>query len=206
MDIEQMKQLWNKLDSSIDKQQAINSELVKQLVRDRNNRSLSNISWMEYLGIAVAVVVMMVFAVMLPKLGNTPLLVVSYIICMLIMGITLVTGIYKLRHISPDDYGKRSVIDLSERIEKLRLFIAKEKIAALVSGPVMIAAFIAVVYKFVHDINIFNNITSYMSRIIAGTIAYVILAALLYKQVYFRNINEIKSNLDELKELKNNQG
>lgn len=206
MDIEQMKQLWNKLDAGIDRQQAINADLVKQLVKDRNNRSMSSISWMEYMGIAVAVVVMMVFAVMLPKLGNTPALIISYIISMLIMVVTLITGIYKLRHISPDDYSKRTVVEMSERIEKLRLFIAKEKIAALASGPVMIAAFIAVVYKFVHDVNIFTNITAYLPRIIAGTIAYVILAALLYKQVYFRNLNEIKSNLDELKELKNNQG
>ncbi len=205
MDIEQMKQLWNKLDAGLDKQQAINTELVAQMVKDRNQRSLSSISWMEYLGIAVAVVVMMVFAVMLPKLGNTSLLIFSYIICMLIMVITLVTGVYKLRHISPDDYSKRTVVEMSERIEKLRLFIAKEKIAALASGPVMIAAFIAVVYKFVHDINIFNNITAYMPRIIAGSIAYIILAALLYKQVYSKNINEIKSNLDELNALKNNR-
>ncbi|HEY9177783.1 MAG TPA: hypothetical protein VIN07_08840 [Flavipsychrobacter sp.] len=202
MDIEQMKQMWNKLDAGIDRQQSINAELVKQLVKDRNNRSLSNISWMEYLGIAVAVIVMMVFAVMLPKLGTTPLLVISYIICMLIMVITLVTGIYKLRHISPDDYSNRTVVDMGERIEKLRLFIAKEKVAALASGPVMIAAFIAVVYKFVHNINIFNNITAYMPRIIAGTIAYIILAALLYKQVYFRNINEIKNNLEEIGHMK----
>jgi uncharacterized protein with PQ loop repeat len=205
MDIEQMKQLWNKLDAGLDKQQTINTELVAQMVKDRNTRSMSSISWMEYLGITVAVVVMMIFVVMLPKLGNTPLLIISYIISMLIMVITLVTGIYKLRHITPDDYSKRTVVEMSERIEKLRLFIAKEKIAALISGPVMIAAFIAVVYKFVHDINIFNNITAYMPRIIAGTIAYIILAALLYKQVYFRNINEIKSNLDELKELKSNR-
>ncbi len=202
MDIEQMKQLWNKLDTGLDKQQAINTELLKQMVKDRNTRSLSSISWMEYLGITVAVVVMMVFVVMLPKLGNTPLLIISYIISMMIMVITLVTGIYKLRHITPDDYSKRTVVEMSERIEKLRLFIAKEKIAALVSGPVMIAAFTAVVYKFVHDVNIFTNITVYLPRIIAGTIAYVILAALLYKQVYFRNINEIKSNLDELSQLK----
>ena len=206
MDIEQMKQLWNKLDAGIDRQQSINAELVKQLVKDRNNRSLSSISWMEYLGIAVAVVVMMVFISLLPRLGDSPLLIVSYIISMLIMVVTLITGIYKLRHTSPDDYSKRTVVEMSERIEKLRLFIAKEKIAALASGPVMIAAFIAVVYKFVHDVNIFTNITAYLPRIIAGTIAYVILAALLYKQVYFRNLNEIKSNLDELKELKNNQG
>lgn len=202
MDIEQMKQLWNKLDAGIDRQQAINAELLKQLVKDRNNRSLSSISWMEYLGIAVAVVVMMVFISLFPRLGDSPLLIVSYIISMLIMVVTLVTGIYKLRHISPDDYSKRTVVEMSERIEKLRLFIAKEKIAALVSGPVMIAAFTAVVYKFVHDVNIFTNITAYLPRIIAGTIAYVILAALLYKQVYFRNINEIKSNLDELSQLK----
>jgi len=206
MDIEQMKQLWNKLDAGIDRQQAINAELVKQLVKDRNNRSLSSISWMEYLRIAVAVVVMMVFITLLPRLGDSPLLIVSYIISMLIMVVTLITGIYKLRHISPDDYSKRTVVEMSERIEKLRLFIAKEKIAALASGPVMIAAFIAVVYKFVHDVNIFTNITAYLPRIIAGTIAYVILAALLYKQVYFRNLNEIKSNLDELKNLKNNKG
>ena len=202
MDIEQMKQLWNKMDAGIDRQQAINAELVKQLVKDRNNRSLSSISWMEYLGIAVAVVVMMVFISLLPRLGDSPLLIVSYIISMLIMVVTLITGIYKLRHISPDDYSKRTVVEMSERIEKLRLFIAKEKIAALVSGPVMIAAFTAVVYKFVQDVNIFTNITAYLPRIIAGTIAYVILAALLYKQVYFRNINEIKSNLDELSQLK----
>lgn len=202
MDIEQMKQLWNKMDAGIDRQQAINAELVKQLVKDRNNRSLSSISWMEYLGIAVAVVVMMVFISLLPRLGDSPLLIVSYIISMLIMVVTLITGIYKLRHISPDDYAKRTVVEMSERIEKLRLFIAKEKIAALVSGPVMIAAFTAVVYKFVQDVNIFTNITAYLPRIIAGTIAYVILAALLYKQVYFRNINEIKSNLDELSQLK----
>ncbi len=205
MDLEKMKLMWNKLDASIDKQQAINTNLVVQMIKERNHRSLSNISWMEYLGIAVAVIVMTVFITLLPRLGDNPLLIVSYIISMLIMATTLVTGVYKLRQITDSDYSRLTIVDMNERIEKLRLFIAKEKIAALAAGPVMIGAFTAVVFQLMHGINIFDNIEAYMPRIIAGTVAYIILAALLYKQVYFRNINVIKDNLDELKELKNNR-
>lgn len=203
MDIEQMKQLWNKLDETINQQQTINTELVMHIIKDRNRRTVNKISGAEYLGIAVAVVVLMVFLVMLPRLGNAPLLVVSYVICMLIMITTIVTGIYKTRYIADENYSHRSVVDATERMEKFRLFIAREKIVALATGPVIIATFTAVVFQLVRGINIFEDITTYLPRIIAGTIAYCILAVILYKQIYFRSIKEIKNNMDEITRLKN---
>lgn len=202
MELDNMKQLWQKLDETISQQQTMNTELVMHIIKDRNRRTISKISAAEYLGIAIAVVVMMVFLVMLPRLGNAPMLVVSYIICMLIMITTIVTGVYKTRYIAEENYSHKSVVDTTERMEKFRLFIAREKIAALAAGPVMIAAFTAVVFQLVRNINIFEDITTYLPRIIAGTIAYCILAVILYKQVYFRSIKEIKSNLAEIGQMK----
>lgn len=202
MELDNMKQLWQKLDETISQQQTMNTELVMHIIKDRNRRTISKISAAEYLGIAVSVVVMMVFLVMLPRLGNAPLLVASYVICMLIMITTIVTGVYKTRYIAEENYSHKSVVDATERIEKFRLFMAREKIAALAAGPVIIAAFTAVVFKLMRDINIFEDITTYLPRIIAGTIAYCILAVILYKQVYFRSIKEIKYNLAEIGEMK----
>lgn len=202
MELDNMKQLWQKLDETISQQQTMNTELVRHIIKDRNRRTINKISGAEYLGIAVAVIVMMVFLVMLPKLGNAPLLVLSYIISMLIMVITVITGIYKVRYIAEENYSHKSMMDATERMEKFRLFIAREKIAALAAGPVMIAAFTAVVFQLVHGINIFESITAYLPRIIAGTIAYCILAVILYKQIYFRSIKEIKNNLAEIGQMK----
>jgi len=84
MELDNMKQLWQKMDDVINKQQAMNESIIKRMLHERNTTSLKNITNMEYMGIVITAILAVLLLTQMPRIGRETGVIVSYIISLLV--------------------------------------------------------------------------------------------------------------------------
>lgn len=203
MELDEMKQLWQKMDETISKQQAISENIIKRMLHEKNANSLKSIVNLEYLGILLASLVIALLLTQAPRIsGNGIALVVCYIAGLLSLAASAVFGLYKIQYLSALDAGTEPVSNMAEKTERFRLMIAKERIVSLVLGPVVMVVFYVVIFYLLKNINVLDNITSYLHILIAAVAVYIVSVLALYKKLYFNQIDTINNNLREIAEFK----
>ena len=202
MELDNMKQLWQKMDDVINKQQAMNESIIKRMLHERNTTSLKNITNMEYMGIVITAILAVLLLTQMPRIGRETGVIVSYIISLLVCVAAIVFSWYKIQYLAGMSKEQLPVTAQAEKTERFRLLIAKERMVSLIIGPVIISVFYVVMFYLVTGINVLDNITKYMVPIIAAIIVYSVILPVLYRLLYFRQIETINSNLKEIEEFK----
>lgn len=197
-----MKQLWQKVDDVMNKQQSMNESLIKRILQERNTGSLKRLANMEYAGLFTGIILM---AVLLPQVGfvtDNAGILVCFILANLCSLIVVVFSWYKIKYLSAMDASVETVSDLAEKTARYHKIITQERIVMLALGPAIIGIYYVVVNYLVRGVNILDNITPYLLRFIVATIIYIIASVLLYNKYYFKQLQEINKNLREIAEFK----
>lgn len=202
MELENMKQLWQKMDDSIRNQQTVNENIIKRMLQERNTTSLRSIANMEYMGIAITMILVVLLLTQMPRIGSETGVITSYIISLLIGVAAIIFSSYKIQYLASMSKEQLPVTAQAEKTERFRLLIAKERLVSLLIGPVIIGVFYVVMFYLVTGINVLDNITRYMVPIIAAIIVYSVILPILYRLLYFRQIETINKNLKEIEEFK----
>jgi protein-S-isoprenylcysteine O-methyltransferase Ste14 len=198
MELNEMKDMWQKMDAVLKQNKLMNETVVRKMIEHRSKNALNKIMNWEYLNIIVAALVLMFFLVMMHRVNNTPAMLLSYFISLACIIGSLIGGLYNIKKMSAIDFSAHSVTDANERVQQFRLLVSKEKIASFIIGPVMIAAMIVVMFKWVHNIDILGHTNFYVHHIIIGSVAYLFCAYMVYRRLYFNNINTIQDSLNEI--------
>lgn len=202
MELEDMKQLWQKMDNAISKQQSISENILKRMLHERNVSKLKMISNAEFLGIVFGALMFIVLLTQITLINDGVGLTISYIACLFFTVLTSVFSWYKVRFLSFLDKGTEAVSVMAEKAERFRLLIARERITMLLLGPVILGVFYVVVNYLVKGDNILNDIPTYLPRYLTAIALYSIGAPILYKKMYFSQIKQINNNLREIEQFK----
>lgn len=198
MELEEMKNLWQQYDRSLQENKILNERIVSSMLKDKSGNIIRRIVNWEYAGVAICIA-MLLFFTGTAWMHYTTALWICYIYSLLIVITSLVFGIYKINYLSHTDI-TRPVTETTKRLQVFRLLVAKEKIYTLILMPVFIFTMTAVVSYWLFEINIFNHISSYLPKIIAGLVIALVATPVFYRRFYFESIRKVADNLRELKE------
>jgi hypothetical protein len=197
MELEEMKQLWQQYDKQLQQTQKTNQQLIHNILKERAQNDLRKILNYEYLSLAVCAAVLLLLAGSARRASDstfiTGCLVASFAFC--IAGIA--AGFYKVSLLSNTSFSK-PVAQTLLRINRFNLFITKERIASTVLIPILIFVLAAVGRKLVWDENMLDHLRFWVP-ILALSFAIAIAGCLMiYRNLYFKRIAIIKSNLEEI--------
>lgn len=202
MELEDMKQLWQKMDNAINKQQNISENILKRMLHERNVSKLRMIANAEYIGLLFGILLFAILLTQVSRINDGVGLSICYIACLFFTVVTSVFSWYKVKYLSTLDKGTEAVSNMAEKTERFRLLIAKERIATLSLGPVILGVFYVVVNYLVKGDNILDDISMYLPRFLAAVAAYFVALPILYKKLYFSQIKQINNNLHEIAQFK----
>jgi hypothetical protein len=197
MDLEEVKKIWQEI-SSLREQKRISDERIKNMLKNEGKSALD-----------ILIRSAKIYAIIIIPLGVWICLCSYkffeagglYPICPLIMLLICILlepiEIYLYRLLKGIDYSSMTVREVSSRILKYQRIIKKSEFYGITMFMVYMAVWYFLYYKLVFGDEISWFFIIFMSVIyIAGIIAIPV----LYKKLYYNNINKIKENLKELEE------
>lgn len=202
MELDNMKELWQKMDDSIRRQQTVNESIIKRMLHEKNASSLKGIMNMEWLGILIIVCTMAILLGNMPRVAGNTGLMACYVITMVLILSSGIFGLYKLYFLTRLDAGTVPVSDMAEKMQRFSLMIAKERIVALLAGPVLVVLAYVVVLFLVTGMNALDNPTRFIPFVGIAVLAYIVTVLVLYRKIYFEQIQKINNNLREIAEFK----
>lgn len=197
MDLDQIKNIWQEVDS-LKEHKRITDERIKKMLKNEGKSALDKL-----IRIAKFYTIAMIPCGLIICLCSYKFFEAGglYIICPLaFLLLTLLMEpleIYLYRLLKGIDYSTMSVKEVSTRILKYKQIIQKAEFYGLIVFIVYMAIWYFLYYKLWFGDQIMWSFIIFMSVIyISGIIAI----PLLYKKLYYKNINKINENLKELEE------
>ena len=200
MELDEMKNMWQRHEQQLSHNRMLNEKIISNMLRDKSKNELQKMSNMELVGAALCGILILLFAMMAERM-NTDVLLVCYVFALACILLSLTASVYKINFLSNTDLGK-PVTETTNRMQRFRLFIVKERLVSLLLTPFLVVTILAVVTYWIYDRNIFNEIETYAWRVGAALALGVPTMLFIYRRFYFDSIRQINSNLRELEEFK----
>lgn len=198
MELEDMKTAWSKMDDRLHKQEIFSEKLVKEMLRDRSQRSISKLINLEAIGIGlcfVAIIVVVILAVrnhthfMLFPTSLRYFLFFGFLYCLL----AIIWQIFKLRELFRVNFAG-SIRDNMSHINRYNLWIQREKTVLGIAS----VAFILGIFVMFAMLSFPLWTWIFMGCLFLGT---TLLTVYMYKGIYDKSIASIRRSLEELKDL-----
>lgn len=199
MELDNMKQMWQKLDETIERQNIMNEKLIRNMMYERTGNAVRILSNTEHLGFITGVLLLIVLLSQVNKMDGSTGVIISYVFTLIIGVASTIFGWYKIQILSKLNIHEAPVAQLTEQTERFRMMIIKERLIFIILGPLLIGAFYIVMTKMVNGIDVFDNIGVIWPKVLFATVLYIVILLGVYNQYYFRNIRQIKKSLDEVK-------
>jgi hypothetical protein len=196
MELEELKSVWASIDEQFKEQKILKENIIRKMICDRSNKSLSKLMNYEILCMAIYFVVIPIivflnyfepFRMLTKEVGNI------FIWAMLVICIVgIAWSLIKIIELTKMDFTK-SINDVSLLIIRYNILIRNKKIAGIVLIPVITLGAIWL-YVMIHA-NTFQ-----WTSFICALIVSIFLTYYVFKRVYDRNITVIRQSLEELEE------
>lgn len=192
MELDDLKKSWNKLDEHLKDKRFINDEDIKKLINHTQN-GITGINRFNKRLRYVALIALAVFALILSFTGRQADIIYYQTLFLLCIP-ALVWDIFSTRYLVQTKIDEMPIIKVIARVNRYRRWVIRER-------------FVAVVFVLVVSGLFF--LQKHLWQTTAGAISYIAVwaASILLLLWIYRNelgqLREIKKNLEELKELKN---
>jgi hypothetical protein len=200
MELDEMKNMWQRHEQQLSHNRMLNEKIITNMLKDKSKNELQKMSNAELAGAALCGILILLFAMMAERM-NTDILLVCYVFALGCIILSLSASVYKINFLSNTDLGK-PVTETTNRMQRFRLFIIKERLISLLLTPLLVVTILAVVTYWIYDRNIFNEVETYAWRVGAALALGIPAMLFIYRKLYFDSIKQINSNLQELEEFK----
>src|SRR4051812_21280863 len=151
MELEEMKNMWQQYDEELRANRMLNEKIISSMLQDKSKNAIRKISNMEYLGVSLCVVLLVIFLFMAQQVQGG-LMMVCYTFSLLCIAASLSFGLYKINFLSAAD-PDRPVMETTKKMNSFRLLIAREKLWTLIILPFLIPALAAVISHWLYGID-----------------------------------------------------
>lgn len=205
MELEELKKSWQTLDNRLQKQNITTEERVEALIesyRRKTTRRLGNIQSLLRASLAIGIVLLGIIgivAVLLPTWYDNEETLLKLQVVLAFIAFTLLAGgcwdWWTYRYIRQIRVDLLPIAEVSRRIVRLRLWTRQE--AAVISLWVLL--FGGIYYWGME----FYRLPAYAQAVILGV--FVLFEAaiiyLLYQKLIYKNLNQIKKDIEDLKDV-----
>jgi len=197
MELDEIKKIWNEMDALKEKLQ-ISDNRIKEMLKNEGKNALAKLIRISKL-YSIIMIPLGLFLCLLSyqffEAGG------YYVICPLLFLLFCVLmvpfEIYLYRLLKGIDFARMPVKIVMERILKYQNIVRKGEMFGIIFFIVYMGIWYYLYYTLTIGTEIIWGLIIFMTvMIIAGAIGI----PLLYKKLYYNNINRIKESLDELKE------
>ena len=202
MELENMKTLWQEYDKNLQANTILNERMVKNMLAEKSNERLTSFTKMEYASLTLAGILLAIFVSMGYKVNGEMQVLIPYIVSLTYFTFAVVWSIYKLRLLNNVDTYSDTIVSTRERVEKLRLLFAREKVWSMILMPFLMLSLAPILHYWLWDSYFLDHYMAYVPRFAVGYGLFVVLTYWLYQTLYSKNIKIILRNLEEIEALK----
>ncbi|GEM_PF-2429050 len=202
MELENMKTLWQEYDKNLQANTILNERMVKNMLAEKSNERLSSFTKMEYASLTLAGILLAIFVSMGYKVNSEMQVLIPYIVSLTYFTFAVGWSIYKLRLLNNVDTYSDTIVSTRERVEKLRLLFAREKVWSMILMPFLMCSLAPILHYWLWDSYFLDHYMAYVPRFVVGYGLFVVLTYWLYQTLYSKNIKIILRNLEEIEALK----
>ena len=201
MELDEIKKMWNEIDTLKEKQQ-VNENRIKEMLKNKGKSALEKLLKVAKFYTIAMIPLGILFCLISYRFfqaGGYYIIIplVFLLLCILLEPFQ----IYLYRLLKQIDYSTMTVKEVSERILKYQNILQKGRIYGMIGFIVFMGIWLYFYYKMTFGSEIIWWLIIY---IIVSYLGGLILIPVLQKKLYFNHINRIKENLEELKEFENN--
>jgi hypothetical protein len=204
MELEELKTAWTSVDERLKKQEVLNTEMVTEILRKKTNKSLKKLKIWDAIGYIVGLP--LVIYVWYPLLRNlrfdsTHLILggILTIIMAIMLAATIGIGVYGFKQLLKIDFANSIKENIRFVNEYWTLQKRANRVIYFATIPFVLLLFVVMVLSNSEDIG--TDIGLFLVLIFFILLIFGLPAFLIYKNVYRKNIQTIKKNLEELSEL-----
>lgn len=192
MDLDKLKDTWNKTDI----QPKIDDEKIIRMLDKKGKGALQRLLWFEWFGailVPILTVVAFIFNQYNPKVPYSTFTTIwFYSFCIL----AFFWQIFKLRllkKMSPED---NDILTSLKTITSYKKYIRYELFIGCIWLIIFVISHSFTILSYVSE----NRFMSFVITLSVATILIIALVLLLYRKLYYKNINSIKHSIEEIKD------
>lgn len=202
MELDDMKAMWQQYDKTLQENKILNEQLINLMLENKSRSAVKNILIYEYMGLALCILLTIVYILLFNTIFENTLLTASYFVSFAFIISSLFMFYAKYKMLSAMDPNKNSVSETAQTTERFRLLVSKERLWTIILSPLIISSTLVVMAKWVKDIDVMDMPDVFLPRILIGIVAIIVSLLLVYKLLYFKSIKTIKDNLEEIKKFR----
>lgn len=194
MELEELKQKWDKLEYTIEKSMKMNLKIAEEMHQSRYNRSISVLINYTYLGCIVALLVMIGLFCKITTTYFGPFKITIFILAIILLASGLIVGFTNLKLLFKIDYSK----SINHNIALTRTYQIRIKRQSLIASIlILILIILGIIASLLSpNMELWRWVTIGFILVIG-----IIIAKWEYKNIYKKNIETLLKSLDELNEL-----
>lgn len=202
MELDDMKAMWQQYDKTLQENKILNEQLINLMLENKSRSAVKNILIYEYMGLALCILLTIVYILLFNTIFENTLLTASYFVSFAFIIGSMFMFYIKHKMLAAIDPSKNSVSETAQTTERFRLLVGKERLWTIILSPLIISSTLVVMAKWVKDIDIMDMPDVFLPRILIGIVAIIVSLLLVYKLLYFKSIKTIKDNLEEIKKFR----
>lgn len=193
MELDELKSTWTQLETKMKEHQLFNEKIVKEIHKNRYNKSLSQLINYNFIACIIALIAITILIYRMSTIYFGPFKMTIFVLGIVIGLCAFIIGVINLKLLYKIDYS-RSVSHNIELTRRYKIRIKKQNWIAYISITIyVILVIIAALLS--------PNMELWRWMTIGGTLAVAGLAAIWeYKRIH-KVINSILESLNEIKEL-----
>jgi hypothetical protein len=200
MDLEELKNAWASVNERLGKQELLKENIIREMIRDKSNRLLRKLLNSEIFGLAICLfsIPAMVFLLYIEHFrvhtqwGGKVFVWTMIVICT----VKVIWGLIKIAKLLKVDFTK-SVRSNSLLISRYNIWTKKEGIVAIVLIPIL---YFLGIWMYV----LLHANAALWTFLVCALLSGIFMSIYTYK-IYVRNIDAIRQNLRDLKEMEEDE-
>lgn len=193
MDLDNIKKTWN--DDLFTP--SFSEDNIRQIIYRKGKTALSLLLWFEIIGLIIVLPLMVVPYIHELYLPRVPYPAFTKYFFMCGCCISFLWQIYKVRLLKEIDLKQMDILSGLKVISKYKLYIKREIIVGMAFACIVLGSFFL---EYVDTISDHGRLSFYVYNI-AVLVAFSLIILAFYKYFYKKNIKNIMSALEEVKEM-----
>ena len=198
MELDELKSAWAQYDKKLTENLKLNEELIRKMNLNNSKKELQKPLISELVGIIILPLFILYVGVSSIRYIDEPKYCIPGFISLAIGLVYMTFGIYRANRFLNIDYYSSSALKMQMDIAKLKKLVLHLRKYELLLIPIFVISILPILYKAIHNIDIYQHIKFYAIVVIACSSIGFPLTIWINKYLYDKKFENVEKLLDDL--------
>ena len=198
MELDELKSAWTQYDKKLTENLKLNEELIRKMNLNNSKKELQKPLISELVGIIILHLFILYVGVSSIRYIDEPKYCIPGFISLAIGLVYMTFGIYRANRFLNIDYYSSSALKMQMDIAKLKKLVLHLRKYELLLIPIFVISILPILYKAIHNIDIYQHIKFYAIVVIACSSIGFPLTIWINKHLYDKKFENVEKLLDDL--------